>query len=54
MEIKANTATQRKQKGPVITIYLKRSLASVQQKSVLSHFHFAQCFYFNTIYRYQF
>ena len=38
MEIKANTATQRKQKG---ASYLKRSLASVQQNRVLSHFHFA-------------
>ena len=51
MEIKANIATERKQKG---ASYLKRSLVSVQHNRVLSHFHFAQCFHLNTIYRNQF
>ena len=32
----------------------KRSLARVSQNRVLSHFHFSQRFYLNTIYREQF
>ena len=32
----------------------QRSLASVQQNCVLSHFHFAERFYVNTIFREEF